>query len=364
MIKTSTLTLISLLLSITVNAQSMKGKISALKGQKLSLEIFNENGPAQFDTATVLSNGEFKFRKKIQKKDFYRVKASDANSVFVILSPDNTLEYTNSESKLSNDYQIKGNKEAELILFYKDQKNLLNELKDSLIRSINNSAPELRNQIQYNAELVYNSKLQDIKNSIAKHLAENPPALALLTAMELIIPENDVAFFEEYVTKLDKHYGYSIHVKQIKKKLNQIKTTAVGNEISEINLPDVNGNPIALSSLRGKIVLIDFWASWCGPCRKENPNVVRLYEKYKDKGFDIYSVSLDKSKEGWLKAIDTDRLSWKSHVSDLQYWSSSVVSQFGIEGIPYTLLIDQNGKIIAKGLRGEQLENKLAELLK
>jgi thiol-disulfide isomerase/thioredoxin len=352
------------LFSIAVNAQSIKGKINALKGQKLVLEVFNENGPVQFDTATVFSNGEFKFRKKVQKKDFFRLKASDANSVFVILSPDNTLEYTNSESLLSSDYQIKGDKEAELILFYKNQKNVLNKLKDSLIQSINNSAPELRNQIQYNAELVYNSKLQDIKNSVAKDLRENPPCLALLTAMELIIPENDVAFFEEYVTKLDQHYGYSIHVKQIKKKLNQIKTTAIGNEISEINLPDVNGNPIALSSLRGKIVLIDFWASWCGPCRKENPNVVRLYEKYKDKGFDIYSVSLDKSKESWVKAIEADRLTWKSHVSDLQYWSSSVVSQFGIEGIPYTLLIDQNGKIIAKGLRGEQLENKLAELLR
>jgi thiol-disulfide isomerase/thioredoxin len=113
--------------------------------------------------------------------------------------------------------------------------------------------------------------------------------------------------------------------------------------------------------LRGKVVLIDFWASWCGPCRKDNPNVVRIYHNFKDKGFDIFGVSLDRDKNSWITAISTDKLDWV-HVSDLKYWQSEVIGLYGFNAIPYTILIDREGKIMAKGLRGEQLENKLIEI--
>jgi len=119
---------------------------------------------------------------------------------------------------------------------------------------------------------------------------------------------------------------------------------------------------LALASLRGKTVLIDFWASWCRPCRAENPNVVRVYNKYKDKGFDVFSVSLDNRKGAWEKAIQDDGLVW-NHVSDLNGWKSSVVSLYRFKGIPFTVLIDKEGKIIAKNLRGPALEQKLKEVL-
>jgi len=134
----------------------------------------------------------------------------------------------------------------------------------------------------------------------------------------------------------------------------------VGEVAPEIALPDTQGKINKLSSLRGKYVLIDFWAAWCGPCRREAPNLVRIYNKYKEKGFEIYGVSLDRDKNSWLGAIESDNLDWV-HVSDLKYWQSDVVGLYGFSGIPYTVLIDREGKIIAKGLRGEQLENKLAE---
>jgi thiol-disulfide isomerase/thioredoxin len=124
------------------------------------------------------------------------------------------------------------------------------------------------------------------------------------------------------------------------------------------------GQQIALSSLKGKVVLVDFWASWCRPCRAENPNVVKIYNEQKDKGFTVYSVSLDQSKDAWIKAIGDDKLTWPNHVSELAYWNTSVVKTYNIKGIPLTYLLDKNGKIAAKGLRGEELAQKIAELLK
>lgn len=141
----------------------------------------------------------------------------------------------------------------------------------------------------------------------------------------------------------------------------EVSGLEAGNIAPDINLPTPEGEMVKLSSLRGKYVLIDFWASWCGPCRMENPNVVRMYQKYKDKGFEIYAVSLDQSRERWVQAIQDDKLTWV-HVSDLQYWNSMVVPLYGISGIPATVLLDKEGKILAKGLRGESLEAKLEEV--
>lgn len=145
--------------------------------------------------------------------------------------------------------------------------------------------------------------------------------------------------------------------------LNTTPTKSSPDVAPEIVMQGINGKAIKLSSLKGKVVLIDFWASWCGPCRKENPNVVRLYNLYKDKGFTVYSVSLDEDPAAWKAAIKSDGLAWPNHVSDLRGWKSPVVQQYGFDGIPHTVLIDKNGKIIGTGLRGESLEQKLKEVL-
>jgi peroxiredoxin len=153
--------------------------------------------------------------------------------------------------------------------------------------------------------------------------------------------------------------------KTLGEKLALARTTGIGKPAPEFVQNDTLGNPVALSSFRGKYLLVDFWASWCGPCRKENPNVVKAFEKYKEKGFHILGVSLDQSnaKDKWMKAIHDDGLIW-SHVSDLQYWKNAVAVQYGVQAIPQNYLIDPAGKIVAKNLRGEDLDKKLAELIK
>ena len=141
------------------------------------------------------------------------------------------------------------------------------------------------------------------------------------------------------------------------------KKNAVGTLLPDFTQPDTSGKPISLSSLRGKYVLIDFWASWCGPCRQENPNVVEAFNKFKNKNFTILGVSLDKAKPAWEEAIRLDNLTWM-HVSDLQGWSNAVAQQYQIYQIPQNILIDPEGKIVAKNLRGNQLDRKLMRVLK
>ncbi len=145
---------------------------------------------------------------------------------------------------------------------------------------------------------------------------------------------------------------------------NPSGTPEAGQKAPEIALPSPDGKIIKLSSLKGKVVLLDFWASWCGPCRKANPNVVKLYEKYKNQGFTVYSVSLDQSKQKWQQAITKDGLSWENHVSDLKFWYSKAAEDYGIEAIPATFLIGKDGVILDTDLHGNSLETAVKKALK
>nr|MBA3900830.1 TlpA family protein disulfide reductase [Bacteroidota bacterium] len=148
----------------------------------------------------------------------------------------------------------------------------------------------------------------------------------------------------------------------LQNRVDELTQLAIGAQAPEISQRNPEGDIVSLSDLRGKVVLIDFWASWCRPCREENPKIVRLYNRFQDKGFEILGVSLDDNKEAWVNAIRDDQLPWKQ-VSDLQGRNSIVGAKYQVEGIPHTVLVDREGKIIAKGLRGQALEQKIEEVL-
>ncbi len=173
--------------------------------------------------------------------------------------------------------------------------------------------------------------------------------------------DNHTMLYKEVRDALAPKYADNVYVKHLSERLKGVLVP--GMEAPEIALSDPDGVTRRLSDLRGKVVLIDFWASWCGPCRRENPNVVKLYNKYHDQGFEIFSVSLDKDGNAWRNAIKADRLAWPNHVSDLKYWSSEAGRAYGIMSIPATVLVDREGKIIARNLRGADLERKVKEVL-
>ena len=213
------------------------------------------------------------------------------------------------------------------------------------------------------ARIDYEAMMQNQKVYIKNYIREHPKSTTspLVVLMQLI-QDMSAHEIDSLITFFDPSIHSSIYITELKKIAAKLRITDIGEVAPDFKLNDPDGIPLSLSSLRGKIVLLDFWASWCQPCRRENPNVVLLYNQYKDKGFDILGVSLDREKGAWIKAIADDKLTWH-HVSDLKYWQCEAALKYGVQGIPFTLLLDKDGRIISKNLRGEALRKKLEELL-
>ena len=357
------------------NGYEVNGQLrNAPAGTTLQLQELTGNQFVQRGTAQTNASGHFEFKSAgpaapavYQLKLGGEIKADDANTVLLLLDNKSHVTVSGDARNLPATYTVKGSHDSELMQqltrHFVATKGGLNSLAqryqaagqaghtDSL------AGLEARFRVaQAQAVAVTHGIIRRDANSLAAGFA----------ALSFLDPNEDFAFADSIAGVQRKAQPESPFTKALTERLAPLRATAVGAEVPDIKLAKADGTTLALSSLRGKYVLLDFWASWCGPCRQENPNVVKAYQQFKDKGkgFTIYSVSLDSDKDRWTKAIAADGLAWPNHVSDLRGWQSAGASAYGVQSIPASFLLDPQGRIIAKNLRGPALEAKLAEVLK
>lgn len=356
--------------SDAANGFELKGKLGNAHNDTLFLEQMATDGLKKIDTAILDENGEFTMNPSITEIGFYRLKTTDRNFATLIFDIDQKVSITGDVADLGNTYRVEGSEDSKLF-WEVNQRSAENYKKRDSLQKIFQAfvnitkMDSLRIDSMSNAlEKPYTELVESHNQYLKAFIEKNSSSFASLAAIQQLQPEE---FMETYF-KLDDglftKYPNSAYIKSFHDGITKSRKLAVGTLAPEINMNTPDEKPLALSSLKGKVVLIDFWASWCGPCRAENPNVVKAYNKYKAKGFDIFSVSLDKDMEKWKGAIRADGLTWQNHVCDFKFWQSPVVALYNFNSIPTNVLIDKEGKIIAKNLRGEALDKKLEEVFK
>lgn len=346
----------------------LKGKLDNSHGEMVFLELMSTDGIKTVDSVTLDDKGEFVMTPYMADIGFYRLKISPKNFATFIFDTNQQVTVTGNAEDLGNTYTVEGSPDSKL--FWEiNQVSIKNyRQRDSLQKTFQAyvnmvKMDSVRMDSMSNAlEKPYNELINQHNNYLKDFVEKHPESFASLVAIQQLPAEQ---FMDTYI-KLDgtllAKYPNSAYAKSFHAGLTSQNNITIGKLAPEITMNTPDEKPLSLSSLRGKIVLIDFWASWCAPCRAENPNVVKAYNTYKSKGFDVFSVSLDKDMDKWERAIEKDNLSWSSHVCDFKDWNSPVVQLYNFNSIPSNVLIDKDGKVIAKDLRGEDLENKLAEL--
>lgn len=336
------------------------------------------------------SGGSFTQQLEIDTAQLYFLFADENLTIPIFVKPGEQVQLNISAGQPDGDYTVSGSEESERI------KKITNVVDSAMARidSLNKVSQEMQNDPNFmQIRMQLQAKFEDIlKNAASEYrqmIDEKPGSIANVFIFSqgigntpILSVQEDFEYYQKVADGLQENYPELEITKNLQNRMGALRkekqradelakaneAIKPGSPAPEISLPNPEGETMQLSDLEGNVVLVDFWASWCRPCRVENPNLVRIYNEYKDEGFRVFSVSLDgmpqqqNPKDQWVQAIEQDNLTWDYHVSDLKGWSSSVVPKFGFQGIPYTVLVDRDGNIIETNLRGPQLEAKLKEV--
>ncbi len=332
--------IVFVLIHANVSAQNhatVKGKLIN-KNDISRVYIKDLGSDVVVDTLDIDEQGSFTFKYQVKHENYYNFIFERSANLLLIIKPNDNIKF---EFDLLNPInpKIEGSEES------------------SRIYSVNKKLLDYKRKVEEYTKKMDKEKELYLKNTIL----ENKTSISSVFCVYKLDYKEYKDVYEELDKSLYAKYPTNPFVQAFHSQFTKRVTIDVGSESVEIDLPNPKGENVKLSSFRGKYVLIDFWASWCAPCRAESPKLVELYKKYKDKGFEIFSVSMDNSKEKWIKAIEDDGLTW-THVSDLKGWKSEPAKVYGVRGIPYTVLLDKEGVVINMGLRGESLKSRLAEI--
>jgi len=368
--------------SCSKDGYKISGILDNAAGNTLTLELVKTQSLETVDSVVIDASGQFEMKGELENADYFLLKKDQKNLITLILEPGQHLTITGDLENFAKNYDVTGSAGSKLVkefnTYLDETLSKITELNKIYSDSLGSpNMAEIVNDLRMRSEII----LEEQRAFSAEFIKNNTGSLAcLLVLYQQIAPQynvfdpmKDYKYFFMVDSAIYDKYSQSgaastlhAHVTDLKdrleKKLEKEKLTSLGSLAPEIALPAPEGDTIKLSSARGNIVLLDFWAAWCKPCRDENPNLVANYKKYHDMGFEIFQVSLDQTRDQWLKGIEDDKLGEWIHVSDLKYWNSVVVPAYYIEGIPTNFLLDKEGKIIAKNLRGKALSNKLIEI--
>jgi thiol-disulfide isomerase/thioredoxin len=352
-----------------------------VRGEYIFLDELKSNELLSVDSVMISDDGGFEFKRKIKSPSFYLLKINQNNFLTMLLRPGEKIKMTSHSDSLNYPIVVSGSQGTELMAEYnKKLRSTIAKLSGlSQVHERFLGSPELPRIID-SLDNLADDYLNEINTYTKKYIDDNLSSLVSLVALYqqvapsvyVLNPMKDISYFRKVDSSLFSQYPeyepvVSLH-SQVEELASMVETQSpapTGSEpmeVPEIALPNPEGDTIKLSSTKGSVVLLDFWAAWCAPCRIENPNLVKAYEMYHGKGFQIYQVSLDKTREAWIKGIEDDQLGKWIHVSDVKYWNSVVVPLYKIESIPSNYLLNREGRVIATNLRGDALQRKLAEL--
>ncbi len=344
----------------------IKGKLTnASEGTMVYLELITPSEVVIKDSVKLGKSGEFSFTNPATYSTFLRIKTKTPNNFLTLISDSSeTISIQADANALGLNPQIKGSKGSEAYSELNDYLMKSYGKRDSLEKVFTTAPANVnKDSLMQVLQAQYNQLMLEQYNFVTGFIKRNSESVVSLAAIEQLDADKEFAVYQQLDKELGSKMPNNPYYKDFHLKVSEMSKLSIGSTPPEIIMNNPEGKPMKLSDLKGKVVLVDFWASWCRPCRAENPNVVKVYQAQKDKGFTVFSVSLDQSKEAWIKAIKDDKLEWPYHVSELAYWNTSVVKTYNIKGIPLTYLLDKEGKIAAKGLRGEELALKIQDLL-